>query len=246
MNTHSLRRFLPFVLGCLAGAGLIFAVTEPVPVNAICPVTSKPVDSGKTVTYTKDLHFCCDVCQKSFEENADAKVKEIAAVTPETTKCLMCKETADKEVKTTYTRVVAVSDDKCIAEFAATPDKFIVAAVTHPRPVNDVCPMSGEKVDPKCTAAYEKEVLFCSQACHDTFDKEADKHVEKIAAFDKEKGLCVMCDHKADPAHHTVYRRTIGFHTPLHAEAFKTAPDANIAKAIQAPAATPEKTGKVE
>jgi YHS domain-containing protein len=231
MKLHPLRTLLPLLLA--STLGLVLAAIEPVPVNAICPITGKPADSSKFVTYSKDVKFCCEICQKSFVEKPDDMVKEIAAVTPDTKKCLMCEKQADKDIKTTYMRVVAVSDDICKTQFAASPDKYVVFAVSHPRPVNTICPMSGEKVDPKCIATYQKTVLFCGQEHHDAFNKDQDENVEKVAAFDREKGKCLMCDQKYDASHIEVYRRTIGCSTLSHGVAFNAAADANIVKAVK-------------
>lgn len=227
-----LRKLLPPLIAFTAAAGLLFAATEPVPVNDLCPVTGKEADSTKTVAYSKDVKFCCDVCRKSFNQSPDAKVKEIAAVTPETAKCLMCDKPADKQFKQTYLRVVAVSDDSCVPVFKSSPDKFIVFAVTHPRAVNTVCPISGEKVDPGCTASYQKEVLFCCQVCQDDFNKAQDAHAGKVAGFERTKETCLMCKAKFDTDHMETYRRTVAFSSKIHAGAFKADPDAHIAKAV--------------
>lgn len=213
-------------------AALLFAATEPVPVNALCPVTGKEADATKTVTYSREVKFCCEVCRKSFNQSPDAKVKEIAEATPETAKCLMCDKPADKEFKQTYMRVVALSADSCVPLFKSSPDKFIVFAITHPRAVNTVCPMSGEKVDPECTASYQKEVLFCSQVCQDDFNKAQDTSVEKVAGFERTKETCLMCKAKFDTDYLETYRRTVAFSARTHAGAFKAEPDAHIAKAV--------------
>ena len=228
-----LRRLVPLLLACAAALGLLFAATDPVPVNALCPVTGKEVDSSKTVTYSKEVKFCCNECRKLFNQNPDDRIKEIATCTADSTKCLMCEKPADKEFTQTYLRVVSVSDDSCLPLFKANPDKFIVFAITHPRTVNQVCPMSGGKVDPKWTAGYQKEVLFCCQDCQDSFNKAPDAHVVQVANFDKAKEKCLLCKNKSDTGHMETYRRTIGFSSQAHAEAFKAAADANIAKAVR-------------
>ena len=233
MKSLSLRKLLAVLLACDAGAGLLFAVSEPVPVNALCPITGKRADSGKTATYIKEIKFCCDICKETFNKDPDDRVKEVSAITPGTRKCLMCDKPADKDIKTSYLRVVALSDNESLTQFKASPDKYIVFAVTHPRPVNTVCPMSGGEVDPKCTVPYQKTVLFCSQVCHDSFNKSPDENVGKVAVFDRKKEKCLMCDTKYDPAHIEVYRRVIGFNTQSHAVAFNATADANLAKAVK-------------
>jgi YHS domain-containing protein len=231
MKRFPLRNLLPVLFACTLG--LVLAAIDPVPINAICPITGKPADPGKFVTYSKDLRFCSEACHRKFLEDPDAMVKEIAAASPKAQKCFMCEKPADSNIKATYMRVVAVSDDICIPQFNANPDKYIVFAVNHPRPINQVCPMSGEKVDPKCVTTYQKTVLFCGQEHHDAFNKAQDENVDKVAAFDREKGKCLLCDRKYDAGQIEVYRRIIGCSTQSHAVAFNAAADANIAKAVK-------------
>ena len=231
MKPLPLRKLLPVLL---AGTlGLVLAAIDPVPINAICPITGKPADASHTATYSKDVAFCCEVCQKAFQEKPDDMVKEIAAVVSDTKKCLMCEKPADKTIKANYTRVVALSEAHCVPQFTASQDKYIVFAVNHPRPVNQICPMSGEKVDPKCVTTYQKTVLFCGQEHHDAFNKAPDENVEKVAAFDRAKEKCLLCGQKYDASQVEVYRRTIGCSTLSHAVAFNAAADANIAKAVK-------------
>lgn len=233
MKMTILRKRLPAALALLACSTLLFAFTEGVPANAICPITRKPADAAKTVIYTKEVTFCCEDCKTKFNQNPDGKVVEIAAAGPGVKKCLMCDKPADGAIKAAYSRLVAVSDATCLPVFTANPDEFIVFAVTHPRPVNTLCPVSGEKVDLTCTVDYQKTVLFCSPQCHEALNKAPDKSVDRIVKFAAAKGTCVLCDNKFDPAHSEVYRRTIGFSNPAHAGTFKSDPDAHLARAIE-------------
>lgn len=46
------------------------ASTNSVPINKTCPVSGKPVDASKTVTYDGSLvAFCCDDCKAEFEKD---------------------------------------------------------------------------------------------------------------------------------------------------------------------------------
>ncbi len=229
----SLRKLIPALIVWTGALSLLIAAIDPVPVNALCPVTKKAADSSRTVPYSKEVKFCCEECRKQFNQNPDAEVNAVADFKAESTKCLMCDKPADKEIRQIYMRVVALSDDSCLPLFKASPDKYIVFAVTHPRAVNQVCPMSGGKVDSKCTVPYQKEVLFCCQECHDSFNKAQDANVEKVAKFDRTKEKCLLCENKSDPDHKEIYRRTIGCSTQAHVEAFKAAADEKIAKAVQ-------------
>ncbi len=233
MKLISLRKCLPALLALTAGASLLFAFTEGVPINAICPVTQKPADPGQKVPYTKEVKFCGEACKTRFNQNPDEKVQEIATASPEVNKCLMCDKPADPEIKTTYSRLVAMSDAASLPAFTANPDKFIVFAVTHPRPVNAICPITGRKVDPACTATFQKTVLFCSKLCRDDFSRAPDKKVDRIVKFAREADKCLLCDNKYDATQIEIYRRSIGFSNPASAEIFKADPDAHLTKAIE-------------
>ena len=48
-------------------------------------------------------------------------------------------------------------------------------------PVNDICPVMGNKVDPKITVEYKGETIgLCCNACVKMFKKNPDKYMKKL------------------------------------------------------------------
>jgi len=60
--------------------------TNRVPINAQCPVSSKPVDLSRTVLYEGSLiAFCCDDCKAKFQQDPKPLLAKLGLVTaPET------------------------------------------------------------------------------------------------------------------------------------------------------------------
>lgn len=49
-------------------------------------------------------------------------------------------------------------------------------------PVNSVCPVSGEEIDPKVTAVYkDKTYSFCCKSCLKKFNKDPEKYISKLS-----------------------------------------------------------------
>ena len=110
-------------------------------------------------------------------------------------------------------------------------------AEKKPKPVNALCPVTDEKIDPEVTAQYKgKTIAFCCADCVKDFNKEPAKYMKKVEAEeaknkkaekDKKKGeepaadstkvintLCpVEKENAVDPtAPTTVYKgKTVGF-----------------------------------
>lgn len=54
--------------------------------------------------------------------------------------------------------------------------------VTDNKPVNTVCPVSGEEVDSKVTAVYkDKTYAFCCKNCLKKFNKDPEKYISKLS-----------------------------------------------------------------
>ena len=55
------------------------AANPPAPVNALCPVSGKPVDRTKTVLHKgKLIAFCCDDCKAKFQKHPEAYLGKLA------------------------------------------------------------------------------------------------------------------------------------------------------------------------
>jgi YHS domain-containing protein len=71
------------------------------------------------------------------------------------------------------------------AAFAATNEQPAqqAAPATQPaaKPVNTVCPVSGDPIDPTVTTTYQgKTVAFCCKDCIEDFQKNPDKYMKKL------------------------------------------------------------------
>ena len=52
-----------------------------------------------------------------------------------------------------------------------------------PKPVNAICPVSDEKIDPEVTSQYKgKTIAFCCADCQKGFNKEPAKFIKKVEA----------------------------------------------------------------
>jgi len=127
------------------------------------------------------------------------------------------------------------------------------------KPVNTLCPLTGEKIDPAVTTQYKgKTVAFCCADCIKDFNKDPAKYMKKIEAdeaknkkgdkkdgqaADKAKGeqpaagkvVNAMCpvekDNAVDPtAPTTVYKgKTVGFCCDDCIKKFERDPDSFVA-----------------
>ena len=116
-----------------------------------------------------------------------------------------------------------------------------------PKPVNAVCPVTDEPMDPKNTVQYKgKTIAFCCADCPDSFKKEPAKYMKKVEAEEaknkKPKGeqpaadstrpvntLCpVEKENAVDPTTATtLYKgKTIGFCCDDCIKKFERDPDA--------------------
>lgn len=99
------------------------------PVNKLCPVSGKAGDPTVTATYSKKISFCCDKCKAKFDKDPAALAKEIAAYKPDSGKCLVSGEDADKDKTTDYKVKVTTCCNNCKGKFEAEPDKYIAKAL---------------------------------------------------------------------------------------------------------------------
>jgi YHS domain-containing protein len=78
--------------------------------------------------------------------------------------------------------LVGVLSLSVTAAFAADPDKS-QDKKPKPKPVNAVCPVSDEAVDPNVTVTHNKKLVgFCCEDCVATFKKSPDKFMKKVEA----------------------------------------------------------------
>ena len=61
------------------------------------------------------------------------------------------------------------------------------------KPVNSVCPVSGEDIDAEQTSGYTKVVGFCCDKCLTKFNKGASAHIAKIAEVPSGKVVNAKC-----------------------------------------------------
>jgi YHS domain-containing protein/uncharacterized membrane protein len=107
------------------------------PINALCPVSAKPVDPTKTVTYEGSLvAFCCKDCKASFEKDPKpyllrlslpAKIAAVAADSkPVNTQCPVSGKDIDP-AKTVVVegKVIAFCCDDCKAQFQKDPNPIL-------------------------------------------------------------------------------------------------------------------------
>ena len=74
-----------------------------------------------------------------------------------------------KKVETTETKIMDIKHE-------------VENKVVNIKPVNTVCPVSGEEVDPKITAVYQdKTYSFCCKSCLKKFNKDPEKYVSKLS-----------------------------------------------------------------
>ncbi|NWF88575.1 MAG: YHS domain-containing protein [Ignavibacteriaceae bacterium] len=54
--------------------------------------------------------------------------------------------------------------------------------VLENKPINSVCPVSGEEIDPEITAVYKgKTYALCCKSCLKKFNKDPEKYVSKLS-----------------------------------------------------------------
>jgi YHS domain-containing protein len=110
----------------------------PIPINTVCPVSSKLADRTKTTVYEgKLVAFCCDDCKASFEKDPKPHLARLAQFAnpppgnlglakPINAKCPVSGKDVDP-VKTSVRdgKVVAFCCDDCKAKFDQDPTPFL-------------------------------------------------------------------------------------------------------------------------
>ncbi len=96
----------------------------------------------------------------------------------------------DKKISADYQgKRIYLCCAKCVDTFKKDPDKYIkkleeqgVALASAGKP-QTVCPVMGGKIDKKISADHQgKRIYFCCARCVDTFKKDPDKYLKKLAS----------------------------------------------------------------
>lgn len=113
-------------------AGLLFAGAAQAgePANKKCPVSGKDIDTAQTSDVSVTVGFCCPKCQAKFEGDKKAQsdaVKKYVGTkeSPANTKCPTSGKDVSKDATATATTTVAFCCEKCKAEFAKDPKKYM-------------------------------------------------------------------------------------------------------------------------
>lgn len=135
-------------------------------VNAICPISGKPVVAEHTFNYKdEEIGFCCPNCLGKFKDKPEDFIGKVVRVNKPAAVGATATVGATVTVGVTAT-VKATAEVK--AEVAA-------------KAFNSKCPLSGKDVDPAHTFEYkDKRVGFCCPNCLAKFKKEPDTFFAKV------------------------------------------------------------------
>ena len=102
------------------------ASTNTAPINSECPVSGKPVDATKTITYEgKLVAFCCDDCLAEFKKDPKKFVGKLkgltAGLTPVNKICPVSGKPINPEKTLLHEgKLIAFCCDDCKANFEKT------------------------------------------------------------------------------------------------------------------------------
>lgn len=134
---------------------------------------------------------------------------------PVNKKCPVSGEAVDAEVTSKHTVVVGFCCEKCQAGFQKEPtaEKFAKGLKDAlGKPVNTVCPVSGEDIDTEKTAVHEgKTIAFCCDKCLAKFNKDPKTVAAKVKADNPGNAKCPVSGKDVDPATAVVHTEEIGF-----------------------------------
>jgi YHS domain-containing protein len=92
---------------------------------------------------------------------------------------LVAQEKKTETIKKVESTEVKAKDSK--TEVQKTTEAT-VKKVVDPKPVNSVCPVSGEEIDSEITATYNgKTYAVCCKSCLKKFNKDPEKYVAKLS-----------------------------------------------------------------
>ena len=109
-----------------------------------------------------------------------AAEKSETAAKPINTKCPMSGKDVDATQTSTHEgTVVAFCCGNCKKKFDTDPAKYVKNV--KGKPINTVCPISGEAADAEVVSVYQnKAVAFCCKKCKGKFDENPAEHIKKV------------------------------------------------------------------
>jgi YHS domain-containing protein len=153
---------------------------------------------------------------------------------PVNKKCPVSGEDVDAAVTAKYTAVLGFCCKKCVAKFKENPDDAKFAAALKAaagKPVNTVCPISGEDIDDTKTVVYNGQTVgMCCGKCVKKFSAEPAKFAAKVKANLPANEKCPVSGEDVDAATAVAHTQEIGFCCKKCLAKFKKDPAAALAK----------------
>ena len=137
------------------------------------------------------------------------------AAEPVNEKCPVSGKAVDPDATAKHTVVIGFCCGKCQAKFEEDPsgEKF-AAAINKAagKPVNALCPVSGEEIDPEKTARHDsKTVGFCCGNCLKKFTADPEKFAAEVKADNPANDKCPLSGKEVDPDTAVAHTQTVGF-----------------------------------
>lgn len=134
---------------------------------------------------------------------------------PANKKCPVSGEEVDAEVTSKHTVVIAFCCERCQAGFKKDPkaEKF-AKGLTEAlgKPVNSVCPVSGEETDTGKTAVHEGQLIaFCCGKCLAKFEEDPKPIAAKVKADNPGNAKCPVSGEDVDPETAVVHTEELAF-----------------------------------
>jgi YHS domain-containing protein len=121
----------------------------------------------------------------------------------------------DAAVTAKHTVVIGFCCEKCQAKFKEAPagEKFAAALkAAAGKPVNTLCPVSGEEIDADQTVVHEgKTVGFCCEKCAKKFSAAPADFAAKVKAERPANEKCPLSGEEVDVATVVAHTEEVGF-----------------------------------
>ncbi len=168
--------------------------------KVLCPVTDEPANLSVSVaTDDGPVFFCCKGCVKKYKadtkkyaEKVTLQGKALADRPKIQVKCPVNERPVDSKLTLDHHgEKVHFCNEKCMAKFKESPDKF-KASLANSYTYQTKCPVMGGTIDPKASSRLPtgETIYWCCMGCEKTLYEDP----EKYAANLEKQGIMLNVD----------------------------------------------------
>jgi len=189
MKTSGLLAFALVITSAVSFGQKASDIKVPFYGNETCPISGKPVDKSKSVTYEgQKIYVCCGKCKKMVKAKPAAFLAKAypkdKVVDMKNAKCPIRGGKAAKGVSVVFQgRKVHFCCPGCDKAFMKEPNKKL-AMLENPKLKdlgNKTCPVTGEENEADNFVIYKDQIInICCAGCAKDLQKDPKKYLRKL------------------------------------------------------------------